>query len=75
MARPSELPPEMLARFEELRQEVLRLREQQEALAQGVQELLATFRRLAIHLGIATDAYRPNRGGAGAREPPPPGFA
>ena len=66
---------ELSVRLEDLKRQLDQLREQQEVLVQSVQELTKTFRALAVHLGIATDAYRP-AGGASqsssrSREPPP----
>jgi hypothetical protein len=51
--------PEILARLEELRQQLSRVREEQQQLAQAVNEMLGTFRRISVQLGIASEPYRP----------------
>lgn len=70
---------ELSVRVEEIRRDIELLKRQQEALTQSVQELVGTFRVLAMHLGISTDSYRP--GGSGGvkkttkeKEPPNAGF-
>lgn len=68
---------ELSVRMEELKRQVNELREQQEALVNSVQELTRTFRALAVHLGIATDGYRPSGGassGSSRSRDPPAGF-
>ena len=71
---PADRSSELLARLEELRQEVKRLRDGQEEMARSVEELLATFRQISIQLGVARDGYTPKRD-PGKGKTPPPGFA
>jgi hypothetical protein len=67
---------ELSVRLEELKRQVNELREQQEALVNSVQDLTKTFRALAVHLGIATDGYRPSGTSkdSGRSRDPPAGF-
>jgi predicted nucleic acid-binding Zn-ribbon protein len=66
---------ELNVRIEELKRQIDSLRAQQEALVESVQELTKTFRSLAVHLGIATDAYRPATSSSSSRnKAPPEGF-
>lgn len=57
-------------KLEELKQEVEALKQQQRELAEGVGELLQTFRSLAMHMGVTTEPYRPGS----KKSTPPPGF-
>lgn len=69
---------ELSVRIEELKRKIDALQAQQEGLAENITELVKTFRSLAVHMGIATDTYRPGSGGKGASskaKEPPPGFA
>ncbi|MDE1821310.1 MAG: hypothetical protein KGJ23_14435 [Euryarchaeota archaeon] len=66
---------ELSVRLEDLKRQVETLRGQQEALVESINELTKTFRALAVHLGIATDTYRPSSSSSGSRRSePPPGF-
>ena len=61
------------AELRQLRQELGEMRAEQRELAHAVEQLTATFRAIATHLGIAAEPY-PRRGG----DPPDrnlPGFA
>lgn len=59
-----------------IRQQLSDLRAEQQEMKQAVDELVKTFRSLAMHLGIAAEPYRKG-GGSGdrARNPDIPGFA
>lgn len=70
---------ELTVRVEEVRRDIELLKRQQENLTQSVQELVGTFRVLAMHLGISTDSYRPGGSGgvkkdAKEKDSPPAGF-
>jgi|GEM_PF-3615217 hypothetical protein len=66
---------EINVRLEDLRRQMDKILQQQESLAKALQELLGTFRSLALHAGIPTEAYRTQRDRTSASEGPPPGFA
>lgn len=53
-----------------LRQEVAELRAEQKALLHAVEEMSATFRTLALHLGIASEPYKKGGGAESRREIP-----
>ncbi len=63
---------EIAVRLDDLKQQVDRLRKQQEELANGIQELVQTFRQLSMHLGVAAEPYKTAKKGSSG---PPPGFA
>ena len=65
---------ELNVRLEELKRQVDALQTQQETLVESIQELTKTFRGLAVHLGIATDAYRLSGGSSARSKEPPAGF-
>lgn len=65
---------ELNVRIEELKRQVEALQAQQQALVESVQELTKTFRGLAVHLGIATDSYRPSGSSQSRSKEPPAGF-
>ncbi len=56
-----------------LRQEIRELREEQKAMAEAINQLVATFRMIATHLGIAAEPYV--RAETRQRRDEPPGFA
>ncbi|MGC2288989.1 MAG: hypothetical protein WA688_03935 [Thermoplasmata archaeon] len=59
-----------------IRQQLTELRAEQQEMKQAIEELVKTFRSLAMHLGIAAEPYRKG-GSPGDREKNPdiPGFA
>ncbi|HTT15884.1 MAG TPA: hypothetical protein VMH49_00785 [Thermoplasmata archaeon] len=60
---------EMLA----VRQQLEQMREEQRQMAAAIQDLVATFRTIATHLGIASEPY--GRKAEGTRSRDVPGFA
>jgi hypothetical protein len=59
-----------------IRQQLTELRAEQQEMKQSIEELVKTFRSLAMHLGIAAEPYR--KGGASgdrAKGADIPGFA
>jgi uncharacterized coiled-coil DUF342 family protein len=68
---PEDRMMELSLKMEQLMQQVESLRKQQEKLTENVQELVQTFQALAMHMGLATETYKPGA----ARSAPPPGFA
>ncbi len=63
---------ETAMKLEELRQQVEALKKQQAALITEVDELLQTFRSLAMHMGVVTEGYK---SGGKKSTAPPTGFA
>lgn len=58
-----------------IRQQLTELRAEQNEMKMAVEELVKTFRSLAMHLGIAAEPYR--KGGSSgdrAKDPEIPGF-
>ncbi len=57
-----------------LRQQIAELRAEQQAMKQAIDEMVRTFRMLAVHLGIASEPYR--KGSGRSKEGPAeiPGF-
>lgn len=59
-----------------IRQHLSDLRAEQQEMKQAIEELVKTFRSLAMHLGIAAEPYRKGGSSGGrARDPDIPGFA
>jgi hypothetical protein len=56
-----------------LRQEIRDLRSEQKEMAAAINQLVATFRMIATHLGIAAEPYV--RGESRKGKDGPPGFA
>jgi hypothetical protein len=56
-----------------LRHEISELRAEQKEMASAINQMVATFRMIATHLGIAAEPYV--RGGAPKGRDEPPGFA
>jgi len=56
-----------------LREELGKLRAEQQQMAVAIQELVTTFRTLAAHLGIASEPYARKGNASGQRDLP--GFA
>jgi len=56
-----------------LREELGKLRAEQQQMAAAIQDLVTTFRTLATHLGIAAEPY--TRKGAASQQRDLPGFA
>ena len=61
------------AELRALRDELRALRAEQQEMAQAINQLVATFRMIATHLGIAAEPY--GRGEARKSGNEPPGFA
>ncbi len=61
------------AELRSLREELKALREEQREMAAAINQLVATFRMIATHLGIASEPY--GRKERDRVEPGPPGFA
>jgi hypothetical protein len=59
-----------------IRQQLSELRAEQQEMKQAIDELVKTFRSLAMHLGIAAEPYRKgDSSGDRAKNPDIPGFA
>lgn len=73
-AHPSPDPVEL--ELASIRQQLTELRAEQREMKQAIEELVQTFRSLAMHLGIAAEPYRKS-GGASDRSKGAdiPGFA
>ncbi len=61
------------AELRSLREELRDLRAEQREIARAVDQLLQTFRSLAVHLGIATEPYRKEADSTSPKDLP--GFA
>ena len=53
-----------------LREELQRMHEEQRQMSAAVQELVTTFRNLAVHLGIAAEPYVRKGGASTGRDLP-----
>lgn len=58
------------AELQALRTEVAELRNEQREMARAIEQLVQTFRSLAVHLGIASEPYKKSARDADAREIP-----
>jgi hypothetical protein len=58
-----------------IRQQLIDLRAEQQEMKQAIEELVKTFRSLAMHLGIAAEPYRKGGSGDRAKGSDIPGFA
>ncbi|HEV2316307.1 MAG TPA: hypothetical protein VGV89_01865 [Thermoplasmata archaeon] len=61
------------AELETIRRELAAMRDEQRQLAQSLEQLMQTFRNLAIHMGIGAEPYRKREDTDRQRELP--GFA
>lgn len=61
------------AELQILRTEVAEMRNEQKEMARSIDQLVTTFRSLAVHLGIASEPYQ--KGGKSAARSEIPGFA
>ena len=73
-AHPSQDPVEL--EHAAIRQQLGELRAEQREMKQAIDELVRTFRSLAMHLGIAAEPYRKtDAGGERSKGSDIPGFA
>lgn len=67
----SDRDPNIEAELRSLREALAELRAEQQEVARAVNQLLQTFRSIAVHLGIASEPYRPAPSEEPERRGPP----
>lgn len=65
-------PDRVQAELNALRTEIAELRNEQHEMARAIDQLVQTFRQLAVHLGIAAEPYK--KSGKPTAEREIPGF-
>ena len=58
------------AEVQALRNELAEMRNEQREMARAIEQLVSTFRSLAVHLGIAAEPYQKAKGAAPGRDIP-----
>jgi prefoldin subunit 5 len=58
------------AEVQALRNELAEMRNEQREMARAIEQLVQTFRTLAVHLGIASEPYQKPAGSAKGRDIP-----
>ncbi|HYK93861.1 MAG TPA: hypothetical protein VEY07_07470 [Thermoplasmata archaeon] len=58
------------AEVQALRNELAEMRNEQREMARAIEQLVQTFRSLAVHLGIAAEPYKKSEKGGESREIP-----